>query len=81
MMLFLGILALVTGIILSILATVALMSMALNGGRDGRPLRVVAGVTGIILLATNWICLLVITVDQPNAPHTTCGASSIKEEP
>lgn len=81
MMLFLGILALVTGIILSILATVALMSMALSGGRDGRPLQVVTGITGIILIATTSIWLLVITVDQPNAPHTTCGASSMKETP
>lgn len=77
MMLFLGILALVTGIILCILATVALVVMALNGTVDGKPFRVITGIAGIILLATTSIWLLVITVDQYNAPHTMCGASII----
>lgn len=75
MMLFLGILAIITGGVLWVVAMVALGFMALEGGL----IKAVAGVAGIILLLTTSTWVAVTAINHYNAPYATCGASNIQE--
>lgn len=75
MMLFLGILAFMTGGVFWLVAMVALGSFAISGD----PIKAVVGIAGIILLLTTTTWVAVTTINHYNAPYITCGASSLQE--
>lgn len=75
MMLFLGILAIVTGWALWVVAMVALGSMAISGD----PIKMTVGIAGMILLLTTTVWAAVTAAEHYIAPPTS-GASTFQEE-